>query len=278
VRHRSSFNSSEDVETVLTIGTESGSFTSTTRIGDQLPDDFSFTSQTNVARETRVVSNPITITGTDSKSGIFLSGPTGDFGVPLYGFSRGCTGTDVGADDDQLLDPGETICVSVLSANSDLTSVVVTVTIGGNGVGNRKTETFTVTTGETVPDGFTFEDQVGVPTLTTVAAAPVTITGITGPSLVTISRNGQYQINCTGSFTAAAGVVENGNTVCVRHVSASSLSTQTDTVLTVGGVSDTFTSTTTADPTPLPGSSSMDAWSLLLLAPLAGYRRRRRAA
>ena len=278
VRHRSSFNSSEDVETVLTIGTESGSFTSTTRVGDQLPDDFSFTSQTNVARETRVVSNPITITGTDSKAGIFLSGPTGNFGVPLYGFSRGCTGTDVGADDDQLLDPGETICVSVLSAGSDLTSVVVTVTIGGNGVGNRKTETFTVTTGETVPDGFTFEDQVGVPTLTTVAAAPVTITGISGPSLVTISRNGQYQINCTGSFTAAAGVVENGNTVCVRHVSAASLSTQTDTVLTVGGVSDTFTSTTTSDATPLPGSSSMDAWSLLLLAPLAAYRSRRRTA
>ncbi len=278
VRHRSSFNSSEDVETVLTIGTESGSFTSTTRIGDQLPDDFSFTSQADVARNTRVVSNPITVTGTDSKAAILLSGPTGDFGRPLYGFSRGCTGTDVGADDDQLLDPGETICVSVLSADSDLTSVVLTVTIGGNGVGNRKTATFTVTTAETVPDAFTFEDQVGVPTLTTVAAAPVTITGITGPSLVTISRNGQYQINCRGSFTAAAGLVENGNTICVRHVSAASLSTQTDTVLTVGGVSDTFTSTTTASSTPLPGSSSMDAWSLLLLAPLAGYRRRRRIA
>ena len=108
VRHRSSFNSSEDVETILTIGTESDSFTSTTRIGDQLPDDFSFTSQANVARDARVVSNPITVTGTDSKAAILLSGPTGDFGRPLYGFSRGCTGTDVGADDDQLLDPGET--------------------------------------------------------------------------------------------------------------------------------------------------------------------------
>jgi hypothetical protein len=278
VRHQSSFNSSEDVVTVLTIGTESSSFTSTTRIGDQLPDDFSFTSQTNVARRTRFVSNPVTITGTDSKAGIFLSGPTGSFGIPLYGFSRGCTGTDVGPDDDQLLDPGETICVSVISADSDLTSVVVTVTIGGNGVDNRKTETFTVTTGETVPDAFTFEDQVGVRTLTTVYAAPVTITGITAPSSVTISRNGQYQINCAGSFTAADGLVENGDTICVRQVSAGSLSTQTDTVLTVGGVSDTFTTTTTADPTPLPGSSSMDAWSLLLLAPLAGYRRRRRTA
>ncbi len=278
LRHRSSFNSSEDVKTVLTIGTESASFTSTTRIGDQLPDDFSFTSQTNVARDTVITSNPITITGIDSQAGILLSGPTGDFGRPLYGFSRGCTGTDVGTDDDQLLDPGETICVSVLSADSDLTSVVVTVTIGGNGVGNRKTETFTVTTAETVPDAFTFEDQVGVPTLATVNAAPVTITGITGPSRVTISRNGQYQINCRGSFTAAAGVVGNGETICVRHVSAASLSTQTDTVLTVGGVSDTFTSTTTASSTPLPGSSAMDAWSLLVLAPLAGYRRRRRSA
>jgi uncharacterized delta-60 repeat protein len=275
VRHTSSFNSSDDVTTTLTIGTESATFTSTTRIGDQLPDEFSFTSRSNVARNTRVVSNPITVQGIDSKAGIFLSGPTGAFGIPRYGFSRGCTGTDVGPDDDQLVEEGETICVSVISADADLTSVVVTVTIGGNGVGNRETATFTVTTGETVPDAFTFEDQVGVPTLTTIYAAPVIISGISGPSVVTISANGQYQINCTGSYTGEAGVVENGQTICVRHVSAGSLSSLTNTTLTVGGVSDTFTTTTTSEPEPLPGSSAIDPATLLLLAPLVAWRRRR---
>jgi len=274
VRHESSFNSSEDVETVLTIGTVSGTFTSTTRVGDQLPDDFSFTSQNNVARRTRIVSNPITVTGIDSKAGILLSGPTGNFGIPLYGFSRGCTGTDVGADDDQLLDPGEIICISVISADSDLTSSVVTVTIGGNGVGNRKTETFTVTTAETVPDAFSFAEKADVPVLTTIYSDPVTITGISGPSLVEIGPNGQYQLNCTGAYTGQDGLVEDGDTICVRHVSAGSLSSRTETVLTVGGVSATFASTTTPDAEPLPGSSSMDALSLLLLAPLVGWRRR----
>ncbi|MBL8200056.1 MAG: hypothetical protein JNK40_03710 [Chromatiales bacterium] len=276
VRHKSSFNSSEDIETVLTISTESATFTSTTRVGDQLPDDFSFTSQAGVALQTPITSNSIRIEGVDSRVGILLSGPTDNLGRPLYGVSRGCTGT-LDIQDGDILEPGTTLCVLVQSASTDSTSVVVTVTIGGNGIGNLKTSTFTVTTGETVPDPFTFTDQVGVPTLTTIYADPVTITGIDAPSRVTISSNGQYQINCTGSFTALAGLVENGDTICVRHVSAASLSTQTNTVLTVGGVTDTFTTTTTADSKPLPGSSSMDAWSLLLLAPLAGYRRRRRA-
>ncbi|MEO7387034.1 MAG: hypothetical protein ABIX37_08880 [Gammaproteobacteria bacterium] len=276
VRHQSSFNSSEDVATVLTIGTVSGTFTSTTKVGDQVPDDFSFTTQTGVARNTVVTSNPITVTGVDSKVGILVSGTIGSPGpFPTPGFSRGCTGS-VNALSGDTLEPGETICVSVFSADSDLTSVVATITIGGNGVGNRKTETFTVTTGETVPDTFVFADQVDVPTLTTIYAAPVLITGITGPSRVTISQNGQYQVNCTGGFTSSAGTVEDGNTICIRHVSSASLSTETSTTLTVGGVSDTFTSTTTADSTPLPGSSAMDAGSLLLLVPLLARRRRRR--
>ncbi|MBN8280277.1 MAG: hypothetical protein J0M16_06690, partial [Gammaproteobacteria bacterium] len=277
VRHESSFNSNADVVTTLNIGPESATFTSTTRNGDQFPDPFTIPSQDNVARNTRIVSAPVTITGIDSPAGIQLSGPDSGFPFfsPLYGFSRGCTGTDVDPNtDDQLIDPGETICVSVLSADADDTSVVVTVTIGGTGVDNRRVETFTVTTGETVPNAFTFEDQVGVPTVTTVYAAPVTITGISAPAAVTISANGQYQVNCTGSFTSNPGVVANGQTICVRHVSSGSLSSQVNTTLTVGGVSDIFTSTTTDESSPLPGSSAIDPLSLLLLAPLLAWRRR----
>ena len=110
----------------------------------------------------------------------------------------------------------------------------------------------------------------------TVYSNPITITGITAPSRVEISQNSQYQINCAGSFTRNAGVVRNNETICVRHSAAGSLSTLTDTVLTVGGVSDTFTSTTVVDK-PLPGGSAMDVWALGLLAPLVGYRRRRSA-
>jgi hypothetical protein len=70
--------------------------------------------------------------------------------------------------------------------------------------------------------------------------------------------------------------VSDGDTICVRHVASGSLSSTTTTVLTVGGISDTFSSTT-VDEKPLPGSSAMDPWSLLVLATFLGYRRRRGA-
>lgn len=274
VRHRSSFNGSTAVDTTLTIGNKSDTFTSVTKAGDQLPDDFSFDSQTGVALNSVVRSNTITLTGIDSPVRIRLSGPRDQFGFPVYGYAKDC-GDAIDGQDGDILNPGDSLCVAVQTAATDTTPVVVTVTIGGDTVGAQKSATFTVTTGDTAPDAFTFVDQVGVPIDTTIYAAPVTITGITAPARVTISRNGQYQLNCTGPFVVTAGLVENGNTICVRHVSASSLSTLTNTVLTVGGVNDTFTSTTTADAKPLPGSSAMDVWSLLLLGPLVLYRRRR---
>jgi uncharacterized delta-60 repeat protein len=276
VRHRSSFNSSTAVDTTLTVGNVSDTFTSTTKAGDQLPDDFSFTSQSDVAQAELIKSNPITVTGIDSPVRIRLNGPRDPFNRPLFAYSKGCTDAIDGQDGD-ILNPGDSLCVVVQSAATDSTPVVVTVTIGGDTAGNQKSATFTVTTGDTEPDGFTFVDQVGVPIDATVYAEPITITGITAPAIVLISRNGQFQINCTGSYTSSAGLVQNGNTICVRQQTARSLTTETKTVLTVGGVSGTFTTVTTADAKPLPGSSGMDLLSLLLLAPLVGYRRRRRA-
>ena len=270
LRHTSSFSGLSDVVTTLTIGTVSGTFTSTTRVIDQLPDDFAFGSKTGLALSTVVEADPITITGIDSPVQVQATGPRDSFGRPLFAFSIGCTGTFNGVSGDPLK-PGEKLCVEVLSSATDSTGVILTMTVGGTTAGTQKSATFTVTTGETVPDAFTFTDQVGVLLSATVYANPITITGVTAPSRVTIT-NGQYQINCTGSYTASAGVVSDGGTICVRQAAAGSLSTPTNTVLTVGGISDTFTSTTVVDK-PLPGSSAMDAWVLLLLAPLAWYRR-----
>ncbi|NQV02369.1 MAG: hypothetical protein HQ542_06975, partial [Bacteroidia bacterium] len=51
-------------------------------------------------------------------------------------FSIGCTGTYDGQDGD-VAEPGDTLCLIVLSAATDSTSQVVTVTIGGNQTGNQ---------------------------------------------------------------------------------------------------------------------------------------------
>ena len=269
VRHQSSFDSESTVTTTLTIGAESGTFRSTTKVGDQTPDAFSFTPQTGIALSTRVTSNTITIAGIDSPVKVVSGTATSE-----AGFSVGCTG-DFNGQLNDIVKPGDTLCVRITSSASPETQVLVTLTIGGTAPGTQRTGEFVVTTGETIPDQFAFTDQVAVALNAIATSDPVTITGITAPSKVEIASNGQYQLNCTGSFTSADGLIENGDTICVRHRASAIPSMITSTELTIGGVRDTFTSTTTAEQS-LPGGSSMGLWSLLL-APLVVYRRRRSA-
>lgn len=103
---------------------------------------------------------------------------------------------------------------------------------------------------DTTPDQFTFTDQSGVALSSTITSAAVTITGIDAASAITVS-GGTYDIDASGTFTADLGTVTNGQTVRARHTSSASYSTTTNTIVTVGGVSDTFTSSTLADPAAL---------------------------
>jgi len=72
----------------------------------------------------------------------------------------------------------------------------------------------------------------------------VTITGLGSDAAISID-NGTYSINGM-DFSTTAGPIRNGQTVAVRHTSASTVSTPTVTTLTIGGRSSTFTSTTVA--------------------------------
>lgn len=93
------------------------------------------------------------------------------------------------------------------------------------------------------PDAFSFEDQRGVALNRPITSNEVTITGITVSVPVTVT-GGTYSIGCTNKFTSGDSTIGNGETVCVRHTSSRDFGTETRTVLTVGGVSGTFTSTT----------------------------------
>ena len=67
---------------------------------------------------------------------------------------------------------------------------------------------------------------------------------------ISISTGGEYSINA-GPTRSTPGIVKNGDSVKVRQTSSPSFSTTTDVVLTIGGVSDTFSVTTlAADTTP----------------------------
>jgi len=109
--------------------------------------------------------------------------------------------------------------------------------------------------GDTTPDAFSFTDQTGVGIASTCTSNTITVTGIDTASAISIT-GGQYSIN-GGAFTSSSGSVVVNDTVQVRHTASGSYSTQVDTTLTIGGVSDTFSSTTEAEPAPSAGMASV---------------------
>jgi hypothetical protein len=99
---------------------------------------------------------------------------------------------------------------------------------------------------DTTPDAFTFTDVPNVPVSTTETSNTITIAGLgTGVSVAVSVVGGAYSQN-GGSYVSSDGTAQNGDTFAVRHTSSAINSTSVNTTLTVGGVSDTFTSTTEA--------------------------------
>jgi CSLREA domain-containing protein len=97
---------------------------------------------------------------------------------------------------------------------------------------------------DTTPDPFTFTDLTGVPLSTVQTSNAITVSGIAAPAAISIV-GGEYELNSSGTWSSSSPTtVANGDTVRVRHTSAATPSTAVDTTLTIGGVSDTFTSTT----------------------------------
>lgn len=102
----------------------------------------------------------------------------------------------------------------------------------------------TITASTPTPDSSTFTNQCGVQAGSTITSNAVTVSGITGPTSISVSSNNdsQYSIN-DGPFTSSAGIVSSGQTVKVRHTSAADAGTGNSvvtTTLTIGGGSSTF--------------------------------------
>ena len=100
------------------------------------------------------------------------------------------------------------------------------------------------------PNAFTFTAQTGVALSTVATSNAITVGGIDTASPISIV-GGTYSIN-GGAYTAAAGTVNNGDTVTVRQTSSASYSTLTTATLTIGGVSEAFYVFTLAAPPPAP--------------------------
>lgn len=209
---------------------------------DTTPNAFTFSDATDVLPSTAITSSPISISGIDAPAPISVTGGS---------YSIGCTSTYITTA--STIMNGDLVCVRHTSSASLATAVNTTLTIGG--VSDVFTSTTQSTPVDTTPLPFSFTDQFDVPTSSTRTSEVMSVSGFQVPAPISVT-NGSYSVGCTETYISTASTIAPNDVVCVRHTSAATPLTRVDTVLTIGGVSDTFSSTTAAaggsDSTPDP--------------------------
>lgn len=129
---------------------------------------------------------------------------------------------------------------------------------GGDGSTYTATnDTFTVTRSSVNnPNQFTFTDEPNpVERSAQQTSNLITIAGLTSGTSVSVSISGGTYSKNGGSYASANTTATNGDTFKVRHVSSSAVNTTVNTTLTVAGISDTYSSTTTSSYCPTTNTS-----------------------
>ncbi|MFC1589026.1 beta strand repeat-containing protein [Pseudomonadota bacterium] len=232
LRATSASSANTTVDAVLTVGSVSDTFSVATFVAeDTTPDSFSFVDQSNLGLNTLATSAPITVAGINTATSISVAG--GEYSINGNAFTS-IAGT---------VNNGDTVRVRTTSSASWVTSVDATLTIGG------VSGAFTVTTSlDTAPDQFSYYDRTGAQLNTLYTSTnSIGVSGIKVDAPISIT-GGEYSID-GGAWTSASGTISLFSRVFLRQTSASTGSTQTDAVLTIGGVSATFSVTTKATDT-----------------------------
>jgi hypothetical protein len=100
------------------------------------------------------------------------------------------------------------------------------------------------------PDVFSFTDATNVASHVYVHGSHTFPGGLfAGPITISGDSSARYSVSNT-PFTAAPGVFHAGDNLRVRLVSATAAGASVDAIVTIGGVTDTFTATTGTDTTP----------------------------
>ena len=189
------------------------------------------------------------VTWTDLRSdadGDMVCDPNEGSCMDIYGRYFNTSGAPVGAEFAVSTDPGDQFgSFSEPPANGKLfTPVNSNVNLSLGNPWDNVFGVFITIPADTTPEAFTFTDQTGVALNTTITSNAVTVSGINTASAVSIT-GGEYSINGK-AYTSTAGTVNNGDTVTVQLTSSSSYLTTVNSILTIDGVSDTFSVTTAA--------------------------------
>jgi len=206
-----------------------GSYPGTPVSNDSTPDPFSFPPQTNTLRKALLTSAPATISGLTTGAPVSVT-------KGAYSINSGSFTTAAGT-----INNGDTVRLQHTSSQSDLASVTTTLNIGGV-IG-----TFQSTNGDSTPVDFNFTALTNQQRQLVVTSNSVTLSGITVTLPVSIT-GGSYSIN-NGPFITAAGSVVNGDTIRLRHTTASADNSPVTAKLKLGAQVKSFASTT-GDNTP----------------------------
>lgn len=98
---------------------------------------------------------------------------------------------------------------------------------------------------DVTPDAFAFTDVANAAVSTQYTSNEITVAGLGPSASVPVTVAGATYSKNGGAYTSSDGVAENGDTFTVRHTSGAAFGQAISTTLTIGGVSDTFTTTTT---------------------------------
>jgi beta propeller repeat protein len=234
MRRNSSSAYSSTVSAAVTIGGVQGTFSITTKaapVSDTTPDQFTFTDRTEAELNTSY-SASITVSGINTPAPISIA--NGEYRIGSNSWT-----TVVGA-----VNNGDSVEVRRNSSSAYSTPVNAALTVGGV-VGKFFITTKVMPASDTTPSPFTFID-ITEAELSTSYSASITVSGIDTVSPITVA-NGEYRIG-SNPWTTIPGTVNNGDVVEIRRNSPSIYSSSVSATLTIGGVNDTFSISTKANP------------------------------
>lgn len=208
---------------------------------DTTPDAFAFAPVNGVAPGSVATSSAAVISGIDAPAIVTVSNG-------VYAIESGAFGSVPGT-----VTNGQKVFVRVNAAPTPGTTKTAVLTIGGISASFNVTTAALSPATDTTPDPFTFAGQNNVPPGSVRTSNAIAVTGIDSPAPISVS-NGSYAIG-NSPFTTVAGTVSAGQLVAVRLTASTSAGVTTSATLNIGGVTSTFSVTTTviaADTTPDP--------------------------
>lgn len=213
----------------ITVGGVSAAFSVTT-LADVTPASFTLAPVTNAALGATVTSAAVTLSGFDIAVPVSITG--GEYSINGGAFTSAAS----------TISPTQSVAVKLVASANHSTTTTAQLTVGGVSAG------FSVTTvPDSTPDAFSFTATTGAAINSVHTSNAVTVKGIDTSVAVSIT-GGEYSVN-GGAFTSAAGTVVVNDTVTVKATAANGTELTHNAVLTIGGVTGTYSITTVPDTT-----------------------------